>query len=250
MCSYLKHKNSHERDAHLQFFEDTHTYLLNGKKVTTSVTTFVKKSFNEFDADLVIKKMMSGRNWTSSKYYGKNEDEIKQIWETNRIQASTLGTKLHKSIELFYNQETITDIQGIEKEFNMFKQFYNDHKHLIPYRTEWEVYDEHIDIAGSIDMVYKNKDGTIDIFDWKRSKEITKENRWDTGKFPVHHLPDSNFWHYSLQLNMYKYILENNYGKTVNKMCLVCLHPSFDTYNLYEVDNMQEEIIDLLEFRS
>jgi len=249
MSLYLKNQNSHERDSNLQFIEDSHTYLLHGKKVNTSVTTFVKKSFNEFNADLIINKMMNGRNWKTSKYFGKSVDEIKQLWDVNRITASTFGTKLHKTIELFYNKEDINDIDGIEKEFNMFKTFYNDHSHLTPYRTEWEVYNEDIDIAGSIDMLYENNDGTLDIYDWKRSKEISKINKWDSGKYPLQHLPDSNFWHYSLQLNMYKYILENKYDKIVNKMCLVCLHPTFDNYILYEVDDLQEEITDLLEFR-
>ena len=28
----------------------------------------------------------------------------------------------------------------------------------------------------------------------------------------INHLPDTNFWHYSLQLNTYKAILEDKYG--------------------------------------
>ena len=41
-----------------------------------------------------------------------------------------------------------------------------------PYRTEMMVFDEHVKIAGSIDMLFENKDKTLSIYDWKRSKKI------------------------------------------------------------------------------
>ena len=41
-----------------------------------------------------------------------------------------------------------------------------------PYRTEWMVWDDELKFAGSIDMTYVNEDGTIDIYDWKRSVGI------------------------------------------------------------------------------
>ena len=41
----------------------------------------------------------------------------------------------------------------------------------------------------------------------------------------ISHIPYTNFFHYSLQLNVYKRILEKNYNKKVKEMFLVCLHP-------------------------
>jgi hypothetical protein len=29
---------------------------------------------------------------------------------------------------------------------------------------------------------------------------------------PISHIPDTNFWHYSIQLNTYKLIIERKYG--------------------------------------
>ena len=102
-------------------------------------------------------------------------------------------------------------------------RFYKQHKELEPYRTEWMVYDKDLKLAGSIDMVFKNKDGTLSIYDWKRTKGLSKTNRWQSAKKPVEHLPDTNFWHYALQLNVYKRILEEKYRKTVKELYLVCL---------------------------
>ena len=115
------------------------------------------------------------------------------------------------------------------------------------------IYHEEIKIAGSIDMVYENPDGTLSIYDWKRCKEITRTTNWDQYALNplIGHLPDTNFWHYSLQLNTYKKILEEKYGKTVSQLYLVRLHPenSHETYDLIEVPILTKEITDLFEER-
>ena len=64
-------------------------------------------------------------------------------------------------------------------------------------------------------------------------------------------VPNSNFWHYSLQLNTYKYLLEKNYGETIKDMYLVCLHPnnSNNSYQRIKVPDLQSEIEELMELR-
>ena len=65
----------------------------------------------------------------------------------------------------------------------------------------------------------------------------------------IRHLPDTNFWHYALQLNTYKTIIEEKYGKKVVGLCLVCLHPNNADYQLIEVPFMEKELVDLFEYR-
>jgi ATP-dependent exoDNAse (exonuclease V) beta subunit len=133
-----------------------------------------------------------------------------------------------------------------------FMSFLQDYPHLVPYRTEWLIYDDTVKMSGSIDMVYENvEDGTLSIYDWKRCKSIDKTNGWN--KFAIteciSHLPDSNFWHYALQLNTYKTILERNYGKRVADMYLVRLHPDSSTYQLLKVPVLENEMNDLFELK-
>ncbi len=87
--------------------------------------------------------------------------------------------------------------------------------HLVPYRTEWRIFSRRCNVAGSVDMVFHNtKTGALDIYDWKRAKEI-KRDGW--GKYATHPLlkadeiPDANLYKYSMQLAAYKYILETEY---------------------------------------
>ena len=47
-------ENEHPRDKFLEFYEPTHTYTVHGEKGYTSVTTFIHKHFEPFNADKII----------------------------------------------------------------------------------------------------------------------------------------------------------------------------------------------------
>lgn len=237
--------HAHPRDARITFDEPTHTYTIDGASNYTSVTTFIKPLFDEFDADAVIAKMMRGSKWASSKYFGLTAAEIKAQWARNGSEAAAQGTKLHADIESFYNEEPVANDSV---EFQHFLKFNEGLKTLTPYRTEWTVFDEELLIAGSIDMVYQREDGDLVIYDWKRVKGIEKSSRFaGVGKKDaVAHLPDTNFWHYALQLNLYKFLLEKNYGVRVVGLCLVCLHPDKPKAEVVHVCDLQSEIKELL----
>jgi ATP-dependent exoDNAse (exonuclease V) beta subunit len=167
-----------------------------------------------------------------------------------------------KNLQFVYTHKELASEYRIRKEFDKtlrgvewdyFIKFVQDFPKLKPYRTEWIIYHEDVKIAGSIDMVYENEDGTLEIYDWKRCKEITKVNSWNqfaTNPL-INHMPSSNFWQYALQLNTYKRILEEKYGKKVSKMMLVRIHPDNpeETYELIEVPCLKREMDALFEER-
>ena len=58
--------HSHERDSRIQFDEPTHVYTVDNDSTSyQSVTTLIHSYCKPFDADAIIKKMMSGpyRDW-------------------------------------------------------------------------------------------------------------------------------------------------------------------------------------------
>jgi hypothetical protein len=255
----LANKNSHQRDSRISFEDEGHKYTIDGvdaKKCNnpyTSVTTLVHQQFVPFDADNIIAKMMASPKWPNNKYFGKSSVEIKAIWKQSGDAASSAGTKMHYDIECFYNG---TDNKNTSIEYTYFKNFNKDMETRNesgdgpgePYRTEWTVFDEDLRLAGSIDMCFKKPDDTIAIYDWKRSKEIKKTGGFmKFSKNPaLSHIPDLNYWHYSLQLNIYKTILERKYGVNVSEMYLVCLHPNHTNYQRIEVTNMSVEVAGLV----
>jgi ATP-dependent exoDNAse (exonuclease V) beta subunit len=279
-------QNKHPRDKHIQFFEKEHKYIIDFEPNIkyTSVTTWVHEDFEKFDADKIITKMMSGKGWKEGhKYWGMTPSQIKAQWDANRDAVAGAGTDLHFEIECFHNNSKLynnpntntnntnktnytnkellecylqtheTKLPELSIEWQYFINFIKDHQHLKPYRTEWTVFNEDIKISGSIDMIYENPDGTLSIYDWKRSKNITRINQFN--KFgislPICHLPDSNFWHYALQLNIYKYILETKYEKKVKELYLVRLHPNAveKNYELIQLPILSREIDELVEER-
>jgi len=250
---FLAKKHAHPRDPYITFDEGPHIYTVHGEQGYTSVTTFVHHHFPSFDSEAIIHKILTSPKMTdtSYKYYGKTREIILAEWDDNRDRAAAAGTKMHYDIECYFNQEPVVNTST---EYEWFQRFVRDYVDveggLKPYRTEWTVYYEEYRISGSIDMVFENADGTIQIYDWKRCKSIEYEAFGEaTAVTPcINHVPDSNFWHYSIQLNMYKTILEEKYGKKVTGLYLVCLHPEnpYKTYDRIDVPFLDEEIRELL----
>ena len=222
--------NPHERDKHITFKEYGHIYNVKGDTKYTSVTTWVKHKFDKFDADKIIDNMMRSVKWINNKYYGMSKREIKDEWNTNRDKAAQNGTNMHKMFEDYYNGISIDGYVG-SIEHTYFLDFIKDHSNLVPYRTEWMIYDEKMKISGSVDMVYINADGTVSICDWKRCKSIDKTSYYNkySNDLKYNYIPDTNYWHYTMQLNMYKTMLENNYGLIVSELFLICIHPDLHT---------------------
>jgi len=180
----------------------------------------------------------------AEKYPGMTDEQIKQSWESNGKKASGQGTKTHKMIENYYNGEKNEEEDEKAVEFQYFMKFDEERKKkgLVPYRTEWSIFDGLIGLAGQLDMLYIKEDGTYALYDWKRVKEIKKDNPYENGLGNLRKLPHCNYSHYSLQLNVYKRLLETRYGINVSEMVLVILHPDNDGYLLEEVYEMKEEI--------
>ena len=244
--TYLANLNSHKRDLHIQFDEGPHIYYIDRDKSYTSVTTWIHSFFTPFNANMIIDKMMQSKKWPKSKYFGKTKEQIKNEWKESGQQASAAGTKLHYDIECFWNK---CPNQNNSVEYQYFLNFVK-HFPLQPYRTEWTIWDSTHKLAGSIDFISKNDDGTLSIYDWKRSKEIKKYNRFDCAQIEcISHLPDSNFWHYTLQLNTYKKIIEDNYDFTIKDMYLVCLHPNQSNFQRIKVPHLKEEMKNLFQLR-
>jgi hypothetical protein len=255
----LSELHAHKRDAQIKFEAGPHIYTIeldNGVRDSgyLSVTKWNHSHFNKFDADAVIKKMMNGKNWTPANiYYGKTAKEIKDIWNKNGSDAAREGTKLHYDIECYYNGDEKKNDSAEYKQFVEFTKYIaeNHSNNYKPYRTEWMIWHEDLRFAGSIDMVFEREDGTLMIYDWKRCKEIKKAASFNTFAKTecIDHLPDTNFWHYALQLNTYRAILEDKYGKKVSELCLVCLHPDNKSFQLYKIPFMDKEIKSLFDLR-
>ena len=247
----LNEINAHERDKYIKFVdtkEMPHTYLVEGYDNIkfTSVTTVLKVVKQKFDTEEVSARCASSTR-KSSKYYNKTAVEIKKMWEM----ASTLGTRMHLIIEFHLNKidykhlvtpptqssASSTSYNGedfvyydVTKEIGMWLKYAEDTDIMRKiYRTEWMIWSSELEVAGSIDAIIKHDDGTYGIIDWKRSEKV--DARGDKKmKYPLDYLDDCKYIGYGIQLNVYKYILENYYGLRISTLELVICHPINSTY--------------------
>ena len=109
--------------------------------------------------------------------------------------------------------------------------------------------------AGTIDMICREADGTFAIYDWKRSKKVVNAYGQPIveafgGKTDLRglNLPDTSFYHYCLQQNLYRYMLQKNYGIRISALNLVVLCPDYPTYFVAKVpimDNIIQQIVSI-----
>jgi ATP-dependent exoDNAse (exonuclease V) beta subunit len=177
--------------------------------------------------------------------------EIKNQWNSSGKEASEAGTAMHLGIEMFHNDANVDDSIKESVEWKYFQNYWKEcGEDLEPYRTEWEVWSEEHKLAGSIDMIYRRKsDGKFIIYDWKRSKEIKTTNTFENGYAPLDHLPNCNYWHYTLQLNVYKWFLETFYGLEVAELYLIILHPDNNNYRRLRLNILPNEVQEMLNCR-
>ena len=170
---------------------------------------------------------------------------ILKEWEDRRIESAKKGVSLHKEIEDYYKGNNYND-NTIE--FQYFLSFINQNNNLTPFIPELMIFDEDLLVAGTVDMVYEDSDGSLFIFDWKRSEKVCNSDETikdDNFKFAfgeLRDLGDNSFNKYCLQQNIYKAILEKRYKMKISSMNILILHENYNNYIHLPIPDMQNEI--------
>lgn len=240
--------NANKRDKRIKFYSEEHVYTIDGVPVP-SASTIISRFFPQFDA-VGKASNLSSRN----PLYGLPVNEIVKTWKNRGIEAANKGTFLHEQIENYYLQQPYEETE----EFYQFLNFVKDHNNLKPYRSEWRIFDETHNIAGTIDLLVENNDGSYDIYDWKRSKKVVnpyngqviKEDTWgNIGIGILQHIDDTSYNRYELQQNLYRQILEANYDIKINNMYLIIMHTEegYTNYHKVRVPHLTNEINSILQ---
>ena len=236
------------QDNQISFDSKEHIYLYNGVRKLTPVSDIVNRFFEPFDSIGMSKK----KAWER----GCNQCEILEEWDCKGAESREIGTFLHAQIESYFAGEpmvgstrfvydgeyvNVNKTVSIKDELQYFNNFLAENP-INPFRTEWRIFDLGLGIAGTIDLLCKNGD-TYEIYDWKRSSKASPDERiWNYGINGLEHIPDISYYHYALQQNLYKYILEKNYGIKVSNMYIVVFHPQYGNYRKHRIPLMKKEI--------
>ena len=253
-----------EKFSKYTFHEDSHTYTYfdkNGIEQTigTSTTQLIHSYTNPFDEDKMSQIVAKKRHIT--------QQEVLDEWKYNKELSCEYGTLAHLYLEcLWMGYPFIYDTKPFIEKFGFdpvtpkfndikpaLKKFYDifkDRLELIG--AEVVIASEDYDVAGSIDLLaYSKKLDAIVIVDNKSNKEIKKKGyNGQVMLAPLNHLPDSNFWHYSLQGAIYKQILEYETGiKVSEKKFLIWFDLDSLDFHIIECANLDKEAKEILEKR-
>ena len=248
----LARTNPFPREARLHFDEPTHVYTVDDNKVPRSVTGFLHSFAPGFDARGVADAMRRSPWWheKSKKYTKENgeimtTEEILAFWASNGEVASKRGTLLHYHAEQFLNGRQIAshspEFQQLLEICALLRR-----EGFTVARTELSVFHCGLRLAGQIDALFQDAAGNYIIVDWKRCRELRETDR-EPLRPPLEHLPACNYFLYALQLNLYAYILESEYGCTVSRMLLGVVHPTAAHGRCIELPRLNAEIEAIVE---
>lgn len=209
----------------------SHTYSI-GEKKLSGVTTFISKYKNKFDIKSVAENFAKKHN------LDKNELILK--WEKEGIESIKQGTQVHELLDNYFLNGIIENKNNTTKCDIAIKIIYDFFKtnRLVCVHSEYLIYDEYLGLASMIDCIVKNKDGDYFILDWKTNKKIEKNGYGKKMLYPFNNYPDSSFYHYSLQLSLYKRMLKNFNIKD----CFI-VHISESDYKFINYLDINESII-------
>lgn len=245
---------SFPQDSDLQFEPNEHIYIYKGHYTLDAISSVVNKFFKPFESFRI--------SFEKSMRKKIDQGELLEEWNYKGQYAREIGTFMHSQIEAYFSHQDIKytthfvynglvkkvdEVVSIEDEIEQFKEFLSDNP-IKPFRTEWHIFDPEYKIAGTIDLLCRNGN-KFDIYDWKRSYRASPyEVEYSKGINGLEHIPDIAFYHYALQQNLYKYILEKNYNIKISNMYIVVLHTYLNHYELHKIPNLDNEIRTILKY--
>ncbi|MBA3533760.1 MAG: PD-(D/E)XK nuclease family protein [Ardenticatenales bacterium] len=194
----------------IAYDEASHTYTLNGQALT-SVGRMIDYVKQPFDAPTIAAR-------TAAKT-GQTVEEVLAMWETKRVAAQQRGERVHRYIERVLrgqqdaaDSDTFLALNDKLPEEHAFDSFWEQTgSKLQVLKTEWIVGDAELGVAGRLDSLFSSPATNRDhVWDWKTGSRFNTSNRWQILLPPFDDLDDCEFNCYSLQLSLYRLIVERN----------------------------------------
>ena len=242
----------------IKFFENGHYYTINNKRIGISTTGLIHDYSQPFDsysmAGLVAEKQ------------GKTRKQVLDEWQKENVLSTTKGSMLHEFAQAqwlhraytldYENIDPLVDKvrlrKAVEKTLPQVFAFYYESRDILePIGDEVLIGCEEYDIAGAVDMLFRNKQtGEIVMIDFKTNKEIKRQGfKGAKMQYPLHELDDCNFVHYSLQLGVYKHLIERYTNLKISECYIVYFCETADNYEIIKPLVLDKEVEKILNLR-
>lgn len=246
----MESKLNYFKDPNFVFNEELHTYsYLNpetGKPVQTfqSVTGFLGQFKKPFDSDFIA-GIVAKKRAVSKKVVLAEWKEISDI-------ALVLGTNVHKWIEDYYNglnPALPTDERELDR-VNKFLDLYHTKLHkFTPIHQEFRLFSRKWGLAGTLDALFGLNDGRY-VGDWKTNKKFTtdqdSEGRKQKLLYPFEDMWDNSLNGYSIQLSLYRLMLQEEAGYETKGGFLVWIGPDGKP-EMHKIVDLRDRLYDFLQ---
>lgn len=271
-----------KQNGNVAFENESHTYWnVNDNEKYISVTTLIGRYEQEYDKEFwsaykALEKLIPKDSWAiekksllnSKKFdkeilgaydiseldFNKTQQDILDAWEEENRKSKERGTKIHEEIEnSFYDNPKDISLQkfGLGGKFECKKDYseldleYGVYPEYLIYR---ESDDGTLKIAGQVDLIVK-QGNEITIIDHKTNKKIDQKSGFDTAtrsnskmKFPLNNLMDCNFYHYTLQLSTYAWMLQKINPDFVIKDLILNHYDHQGNNTLYHCEYLKDDV--------
>lgn len=277
-----------KKNGNVAFNNDEHCYWnVNDNERYISVTTLIHRFTQPFDKEFwsaykALEKLLPKDSWTIEKksllnlkkfnkslldVYNISENDFNRVqqgilddWDNENKKSCERGTRIHEEIEnSFYKNPTNISLQkfGIGGKFECKRDYpeldleYGVYPEYLIYR---ESDDGILRIAGQVDLIVK-QGNEITIIDHKTNKKIDQKSGYNTTtrsnvkmKYPLNTLDDCNFYHYTMQLSTYAWMLQKINPNFIIKDLILNHYDHNGNNTLYHCDYLKTEVERMLCF--
>lgn len=277
-----------KQNGNVCFNDENHCYWnVNDNEKYISVTTLIHQFTQPFDKEFwsaykALEKLIPKDSWAiekksllnSKKFdksildvydisendFNKTQQDILDSWDEENRKSCERGTQIHSDIEnSFYKKPKDISLKkfGIGGKFECKK----DHTELdLEYGVypEYLIYRESEDgilrIAGQVDLIIKSGN-EITIVDHKTNKKIEQKSFYNSKtrsstkmKYPLNNLDDVNFYHYTMQLSTYAWMLQKINPNFIIKDLILNHYDHNGNNTLYHCEYLKDEVERMLKF--
>lgn len=266
-----------KRNGDVNFNEDEHLYWNDNGDKYISVTTLIDKYTQPFDSDFWSKykalerllgkemfamekqRLLKTKKWDDKildSYdidilkFKTTQQDILDEWEAKNREACERGTEIHSQMEKkFYTGKDSYSLKsyGLGGQFQYYKEpTFTESKMVCP---EYLIaVNKPIFLAGQIDLLIKDGND-ITIADYKTNGSIDLKSGFNTTnkkyymmQYPLNNLMDCNFFHYTMQLSTYAWMVQQNHPDLNIKKLMLIHFPHEGGNKVYDVEYRKDDV--------
>ena len=195
------------------------------------------------------------------------ESDIQKEWLYLNHHATFEGNTLHDYIENYMTNrvfpypdvspegisfdEIVKTYKIMEKQFHNFYNTAVASGKLIPVRSELVVGDRELNLTGMVDQLFWNvKEQCLQIWDWKTNTKLNMVNKFGGKMLHILYMLDAcEFTTYSIQLNVYKKIIERNTNLRLGDSFIVWFNEENPNYDIIKCEDYGNLVDDMFQFK-